>query len=48
MKGIYVSYTAEQQGLIDGVEFALDNGIEITEEEYREYCRLLADRRVKE
>ena len=34
------NYTDEQQSFIDGIEFAIDNGLEILQEEYEEYCRL--------
>ena len=34
------TYTRKQQDFIDGVEFALDNGLEISKEDYVEYCRL--------
>lgn len=34
------NYTDEQQSFIDGIEFAIDNGLEISQEEYEEYCRL--------
>lgn len=33
-------YTKEQQNLIDGIEFAIDYGLEISEEDYKEYCKL--------
>ena len=34
-------YTDEQQSLIDGIEFAIDNGLEISQEDYEEYRRLI-------
>ena len=38
-------YTDEEQNLIDGVEFAIDNGLDIPEEDYEEYRRLTEGRK---
>lgn len=31
----------ENQSFIDGIEFAIDYGLEISDEDYEEYCRLV-------
>lgn len=34
------NYTAEEQAFIDGIEFAIDWQLEISEEDFKRYCQL--------
>lgn len=38
-------YSEKEQNLIDGVEFAIDNRLEIPEEDIEEYSRLICESR---